>query len=179
MTHRVVRVSLVLIVFVVGMTFNACTRSSEQAEPTTPPADEVVAEEGDPEAPAEATTGWADMDHEARAALMREQVMPAMTTAFQEFDGEEFATFNCATCHGETFQDVNFAMPNGLHPIDPATIPGMASSDDEEVARYAAFMFGQVTPGMVGILGVAPYDMETHQGFGCFNCHVNAAAAAE
>lgn len=107
-------------------------------------------------------------------ALMREQVMPEIGGMFREFDGEEFATFNCMTCHGETPPEVNFAMPNGLHPLVAAEIPTMAQSDDEETAEYAQFMFEQVTPGMVRILGVQPYDPETDEGFGCLSCHETA-----
>ncbi len=105
---------------------------------------------------------------------MRDQVMPEMTTMFQNFDAEEFESVTCVTCHGENFQEVNFSMSNGLHPLNPAEIPNLASSDDENVVRWVQFMFGEVTPGMVRILGVEPYNPETHQGFGCLSCHETA-----
>jgi hypothetical protein len=50
----------------------------------------------------------------------------------------------------------------------------MMTSDDEETATYARFMFNEVTPGMIRILGVSPYDHETQEGFGCLSCHATA-----
>lgn len=158
----------------------ACGGSAEQTEPTTPDPAEAEPEGAEPVAePTEAAAGedgpsWADMDHDARMALMRERVMPEIGGMFREFDDEEFATVTCMTCHGENPPAVNFAMPNGVHPLVPAEIPTMAQSDDEETARFAQFMFEQVTPGMVQILNVPPYNPETHEGFGCLSCHETA-----
>lgn len=158
----------------------ACGSSTEQTESTTPEGEQPPPAETSEAPPAEAPAleGWASLDADGRRALMVEQVMPEMGAAFREFDGEEFAEFTCATCHMDNFQEVNFQMPNGLAPLNPADIPGLGESSDEGIARAAQFMFQTVTPGMVRILNVEPFNMETHQGFGCLACHANAEAAA-
>jgi hypothetical protein len=156
----------------VAFALSTCGGGTEQAEPTTPePAEAEPAAEATPEA---AAGGWEGMGFEQRAALMREEVTPEMGRLFGAFDAARYSSFACANCHGQNFQEVNFRMPNGLAPLHPAEIPTMAESADAEDARFARFMFGEVVPGMVRILGVQPYDMETHQGFGCMNCHAMA-----
>lgn len=158
-----------------------CGSSSEQVEPTTPEPEPTT-----PGEPAGATGGegasaagssWADLDHEGRMALMRERVLPEMGELFREHDAEEHATFTCATCHGESMTEVGFRMPNGLHPLVRAEIPALVESEDEETARTARFMLERVTPGMIEILGVAPYDPATGEGFGCLRCHDEASSA--
>lgn len=119
----------------------------------------------------EAQLAWADMSQEQRGEYMANVVVPRLRPVFQQFDAEEFAEFNCATCHGDNAQEVGFRMPNGLHPLNPTQIPSMFESEDPEVQRVAQFMAGEVTPLMTELLGAAPYDPETHQGFGCMSCH--------
>lgn len=152
-----------------------CGGASGQASETTPPPEGGETEAAAPPVATE-PAGWESMGFDARAALMRERVIPEMGAAFRAFDAEDFETFTCATCHGADFQDARFRMPNGLHPLDPSTIPTLAESSDEEVARAARFMFAEVVPGMVGILGVPRYDPETGTGFGCLSCHERAGA---
>jgi hypothetical protein len=113
---------------------------------------------------------WAQKDHEQRRRYMVQVVLPAMTELFQSFDAQRYGTFRCTNCHGDNAQAVNFHMPNTLHPLDPQAMPTPQSSNADE-ARYATFMSTHVTPKMVELLGVAPYDMQTQQGFGCFGCH--------
>ncbi len=112
-------------------------------------------------------TDWADMDRPARLAFMQQQVMPELKSMFQEFDGERFAEFNCATCHGENMQEVDFAMPNGIAPLNPAHVPSMFQSEQP----MAQFMVQRVWPRMTEMLGAEPYNPETQEGFGCFSCH--------
>lgn len=136
------------------------TTTSEEAtetsgEPTT--GEEVAATE----------VSWAEMDHDQRAAFMRDTVMPEMQTMFQEHDAERFAQFNCATCHGQDAIDVSFEMPNGIAPLDPTHVPAMFESEQP----MAVFMTRSVWPRMAEMLGQPPYDPETHEGFSCFNCH--------
>lgn len=129
----------------------------------------------------EATSGgqtpaiaWADMNDEQRGEYMANVVMPRMRTLFQEHDPEEFASFTCATCHGENAREVGFHMPNGLHPLNPAEIPAMFTSNDEHTRETAQFMAGPVVQTMAELLGTSPYDPQTHQGFGCMGCHATA-----
>jgi hypothetical protein len=41
----------------------------------------------------------------------------------------------------------------------------------EKAPEVAKFMAEQVVPQMAKLLGEQPYNPETHQGFGCFDCH--------
>jgi hypothetical protein len=153
----------------------SCGGAADQAGPTTPAGDEP-APSGAEAAPADAATGpaWADLDREGRLALMRGEVMPRLGGLFREMDAEEFSTFTCAACHGDDFQAVDFAMPNGVYPLVPAEIPAMFESEDAELAAAAQFMVGRILPEMVSILRVAEYDPATGQGFGCLRCHATA-----
>src|SRR5687768_11563045 len=55
---------------------------------------------------------WETMDKETRAKWMGKVVKPAMKDLFAGFDAEEFADFDCETCHGEaSVQSGSFEMP--------------------------------------------------------------------
>lgn len=117
---------------------------------------------------------WADMDHEQRAQYMHDVVVPRMRTVFQEHDAERFASFGCATCHGANAREVDFHMPNTLHPLNPQEIPALFSSEDEATRSFAEFMAGPVEHTMAELLGEQPFDPATGEGFGCMNCHATA-----
>lgn len=156
--------------------FVACGGGGEETE-TTPP-DETGTTGGETEVTETSSggeTAWADMDREQRLAFMQNTVTPEMAAMFQEFDGERFADFGCPTCHGDTMQDVDFAMPNGVSPLDPTTIPAMFESDQP----MAQFMTQQVWPRMTEMLGQQPFNPETNEGFSCLNCHAVAEGSAK
>ena len=111
---------------------------------------------------------------EEKGQFMAEVVMPAMKPMFQQFDGEEFANFSCATCHGANAREVGFHMPNGVHPLDPANMPSM----DGEDGRWMHFMVEQVKPKMAELLHEEEWTPESQQGFGCFHCHGTIGGAA-
>jgi hypothetical protein len=113
---------------------------------------------------------WAQMNHQQRARYMGEAVMPAMTTLFHAYDSTRYAQVTCATCHGTNARQVNFRMPNRL-PTLPAFGTPEAQHAMEENPRIYQFMGQRVVPAMSQILGVEPFNMQTHQGFGCANCH--------
>lgn len=113
---------------------------------------------------------WAQRTDRQKGQFMNEVVLPAMKQLFQEFDAQEFAEFNCQTCHGANAREVHFHMPNTLHPLNPASMP-TPESTDPEIARWATFMKTRVQPRMIELLGVPAYDPATNQGFGCFSCH--------
>lgn len=117
---------------------------------------------------------WADMTREQRGQYMAQVVVPAMRPVFQGVDAERYADFGCATCHGENARDVGFQMPNGVAPLDHASIPQIFASDEP----LAVVMREQVWPQMGQLLGQELYDPETHQGFSCFNCHADGSAQA-
>lgn len=117
---------------------------------------------------------WAQMNHDQKMEYMEHAVMPEMRRMFQEFDGQRFATFTCRTCHGANAREVDFHMPNGIAPLNPAQIPGMFQSQD----RMHVFMTQRLWPRMTAMLGAQPYNPQTHQGFGCLGCHGMAGGAA-
>ena len=118
---------------------------------------------------------WADMSHEQRFQYMRNTVMPTMRDLFQATDPERYADFGCTTCHGENAQDVQFSMPNGLVPLSHEQIPQVFQSQDP----MPQLMTQQVWPRMAELLGEAPFDPETGEGFSCMRCHATAEAGAE
>lgn len=94
---------------------------------------------------------------------MKMVIVPEMKTVFTGFDAEEFADFGCSTCHGARARQGNFEMPNPDLPLDA-----------EEMAEHpeiTEFMKTKVVPEMARLMGEAPYDPATHEGFGCFECH--------
>lgn len=106
-----------------------------------------------------------DLDHDAKMEFMAAVVMPEMSTLFQRYDGEAYAQFQCATCHGEDFQSVNFHMPNALF--------GLAASDPikagtEQDAKMTKFMTDEVVPKMAELLG----EPVGKPGEFCFTCHL-------
>ncbi len=123
------------------------------------------------ESPA-ADVAWADMNHAARAHYMRNVVVPAMAPLFRPHHPD----FGCKTCHGDNMLEVQFHMPNAVTPLDPAHMP--FESEDEETRQTAQFMAEQVETRMADLLGEEPYNMETRQGFGCFECHARAESDA-
>lgn len=141
------------------------TAAAEPAEAATTEGGETAAVTGPPKP-------WHEMTHEEQGEYMNDVVLPEMASLFQAFDAEEFADFDCSTCHGDDARAVGFHMPNGLHPLDPADIPTILESDDP----MAVFMSETVYPRMTELLGMEHYDPETGTGFSCLDCHENAAS---
>jgi hypothetical protein len=158
--------------WIIVLVLAACGDSSEGEETTGGETTGGETTGGETQA---ATQNWADMDQEARGRYMATVVMPEMQTMFQEFNAEEYGDFGCETCHGANAREVNFSMPNGLAPLDPASIPAMFQSTQP----MAQFMTQRVWPRMTELLQMQPYDPETHQGFSCLNCHATSEAPAK
>ncbi len=117
---------------------------------------------------------WDDMTHEQRGHFMAEVVMPAMQPLFQNHDSARYAEFGCATCHGANAREVNFAMPNGVHPLTHADIMATFQSQDPN----ATWMTQQVWPEMARLLDEPQFNPETSTGFRCTNCHADAEPPA-
>lgn len=145
---------LLLLVGLFGCSSPSLTAPDTSSQPTN--GDELEAQES-----------WAEMDRAARLVFMQDVVMPEMGAMFFEFDSDRFADASCALCHGRDMEVVDYRMPNGVTPLDPAEIPAMFESDD----RMAEFMTERVWPRMTELLSALPYDPQTHQGFGCLGCH--------
>ena len=151
-----------------------CGGGGGDAEGSTEPTEaETTGSEtasADPDAIPSPPSPWEEMDHEARAGWMASEVMPRMGERFAEFDGERYADFSCATCHGPNAREEGFEMPSNSLPALPAT-----GTDEQHamVAQYGdmvRFMFQNVLPTMQTLLAAPDYDEETHEGFSCYAC---------
>lgn len=107
---------------------------------------------------------WQTMDFTARRRFMSEVVMPTMRPLFVESDAERFATFSCASCHGQGAADRAFAMPSTDLPSLGAPAAG---SDEAHTQRMTDFMRNIVKPKMAELLG----DSELR----CSKCHPSAS----
>jgi hypothetical protein len=121
---------------------------------------------------------WARMSDQEKGRHMREAVMPAMTALLQAYDPAEFANVTCATCHGANARAVHFHMPNSL-PALPAFGTPAAEQRMAAERRMYEFMGTRMLPAMAQLLGQQPYNPQTHQGFGCFNCHPHEATGGD
>lgn len=142
----------------------ASTASSTEAAPTGSAAPVSAAPgTGAPSKP------WKDMTQSERKMHMKTVVVPKMGALFQSFDAKDFAEFTCITCHGNRAKNGNFTMPNPELPkLNAAN--GFKKHMDEKPA-ITKFMMEKVEPEMAAALGLQPYDVKTHQGFGCDRCH--------
>lgn len=106
---------------------------------------------------------WEGMDSTGRARFMREVVMPTMRPLFVESDSERFASFTCASCHGQGAADGTFAMPSS----DLPTLGGAPADANEAHKQMTDFMRNIVKPKMAELLGQP--EMR------CGKCHPSAS----
>jgi hypothetical protein len=152
----------------------ACGGKSEPAADTTAPVTEAP-EPAPVEKDATPPEGMAfkDMNHEQRAAFMKQTVVPTMKPLFQEYDAKRFGEFNCKTCHGAGVADGSFKMPNPALPVLPSMDKFGAFAKDPKNQAALNFMAGKVKPTMAKLLQMSEFDPKTNQGeFGCTACHV-------
>lgn len=123
--------------------------------------------DGVPTGPLEAGQ-WETLDDETRAKFMNAVVLPQMKERFQGFDAEEFAEFDCKTCHGSGVDTGTFEMPN---PELPALSMEKIQNPDEDHKAITEFMQAQVKPNMALLLGRPEWSPEAPEGFGCTGCH--------
>ncbi len=131
----------------------------------------ACAGESSSERPALPNKAWKDQTHDERMVTMKKLVYPTMKDEFVRFDAKDFNDMTCATCHGPGAKDKTFKMPNPKLPMLPATEAGFEKlkKDHPEVVQ---FMMTTVVPKMADFLGEQPYNPKTHEGFGCFRCHL-------
>ena len=85
-----------------------------------------------------------------------------MMAVFQAHDSDDYANFDCRTCHDED----SWEMPSALLPrLDPQD--EYAAHDQPKVK----FMMREVVPKMAELLKEQPFDPARAEGFGCFECH--------
>lgn len=104
------------------------------------------------------------MTKDQQVAFMKKNVVPEMGPVFKGFDAKRYAEFSCKTCHGPKFKDPKEFLPKLTFKDGKLVSP----SDEPALAK---FMFEQVTPHMAAAMGLKPFDMTTHTGFGCGGCH--------
>jgi hypothetical protein len=145
----------------------ACGSKSKPADTTGGGGGEGGGEAAVPTGPL-APGQWETLDDETRAKFMKGVVLPEMKTAFQTFDAEEFAEFDCKTCHGSGYDTGKFEMPN---PELPVLSGQKIMNPDEDHKAITEFMGNTVKPTMARLLGVPEWSPEAPAGFGCGGCH--------
>ncbi len=121
---------------------------------------------------------WAELSRDERAQHMSREVTPRMSALFAAYDGERYADFDCATCHGPDARERNFAMPSpSILPLHATGTEGQlqAVRDYPEGVR---FMYTTVLPSMQTLVGAARFDETTGEGFTCYACHTHAEDSA-
>jgi cytochrome c553 len=119
-------------------------------------------------------SGWPSWSHEQKLAYMKQTVLPAEQQVFAGFEPVRFANLTCATCHGQGARDGSYKMPN---PDLPHLIGGKQGFTElaEKQPETLRFMQKVVVPETARLLGYPAFDMETHVGFSCYQCHVRDA----
>ncbi len=146
------------------------TGCGKEKPPTTSP--DPVAAEGEGDASVDdqgAPKAWGSMSFDDKKQHMMDVVTPTMAGVFQGFSAEHFAEFNCTNCHGPGANEGKFQMPSASLPKLPPN--GDFAALFEAKPEVMSFMAEKVVPQMAATLDVAPYDPETHEGFGCYACH--------
>ena len=138
------------------------TSSAPAAEAPKPAAAAAAPEQP---APVPAHDVWKDgMTKDEQIAFMKKNVVPEMGPVFKAYDAKRYAEFGCKTCHGPKFQEPKDYLPKLTFKDGKLASP----SDEPQLAK---FMAEQVVPHMATALGLKPFDMTTHTGFGCGGCH--------
>jgi hypothetical protein len=142
--------------------------AASSAEPEAPKPAETAAPAAHEAPPAPAHDVWTDgMSKDQEVAFMKKNVVPEMEPVFKTFDAKRYEKFSCKTCHGPKFQVPKDFLPKLTFKDGKIT----AFASKPEIAK---FMAEQVVPHMATALGLKPFDMATHTGFGCNGCHTVA-----
>ena len=107
---------------------------------------------------------FASWDRDKKMEFMASTVVPEMAKVFQAHSADDYAEFQCSTCHGEDFQAVDYKMPNSLYALPATDTIKQASDYDAEATK---FMVDQVVPKMAELLGQSVDDPAQY----CFSCH--------
>ena len=117
-----------------------------------------------------AKPSWKDMKADQRKEYMKTVVLPKMKDEFVAFNAHAYGEMNCVTCHGDSAKDGSFKMPNPKLPKLPSDEAGFKALMKKK-PEVTKFMGSKVVPAMAEMVGESPYNPETKQGFGCFECH--------
>jgi hypothetical protein len=112
-----------------------------------------------------------EMGEQEQKNYMMTTVVPVMQHRFHAFDDDYYANFGCPTCHGAEPEARGFQMPEAALPRLPQ--PETPEWDEmmDDPSGLVLFMRDEVVPIMAALLGQAPFDPATGEGFGCFDCH--------
>ena len=113
---------------------------------------------------------WKDMTAPQRKEYMSTVVLPKMKEEFAQFNAQAYTDMNCVTCHGDGAKNGKFGMPNPDLPKLPGDQAGFEALMNKKPV-VMRFMASKVVPDMAHFVGESPYNPETQQGFGCFECH--------
>lgn len=133
--------------------------SASETNPDPPAADGGTPPQVEPLA----AGAWRELDFAERSRFMRDAIMPTMRALFSELDPERYASFSCATCHGQGAADGTFSMPSSDLPVLGGAAAG---TNDAQKQRMTEFMRNIVKPKMAELLG----DSELR----CSKCHPSA-----
>jgi len=124
-------------------------------------------------APGPPELSWKSMSRAQRTTYMEKVVVPEMQPMFAALDPKRFATFNCRTCHGPTFDDGTFDMPNPDLLRLPSTAAGMIPLVKTK-GPWLEAMTKRIKPTMARLLGLQEFDPDHPQpdAFGCHGCHL-------
>jgi hypothetical protein len=150
---------------------SVATPAAPPPQPPAPSAAPAASAAAAPAASAEpAPVKWKDMKPEQRKEFMKSVVLPKMKEEFVAFNAHAYGEMNCVTCHGDSAKDGSFKMPNPKLPKLPADEAGFKKLMKKK-PEATKFMSSKVVPSMAEMVGESPYNPETKQGFGCFECH--------
>ena len=155
----------------------ACT--SGEAAPTTPATTPAPVIQPAPIHPPPKPTGavaWSTWTHDQKLAYMKQTVMPAARELFAEWMPVRFAKMDCETCHGAGARDGTYKMPN---PDLPKLVGGKGGFGEMIAKEHDTVKFMQATlaPKLADLLGYQRFDMASHTGFSCYQCHVEIGTA--
>jgi hypothetical protein len=115
---------------------------------------------------------WQTWSRAQRMAYMKGPFMEEERKIFASWLPVRFRDMECRTCHGTVgVANGSFRMPN---PDLPIVAPG--PDGFQELAEHETvvlkFMQQKLVPETARLLGMEPFDMKTHRGFSCYQCHV-------
>ena len=113
---------------------------------------------------------WANWSHEKKLEFMRGTVEATEKALFVEYDPKRYANFTCTTCHGSGALNGKFKMPNPDLPKWPGGADAFRELKQRD-PKMLTFMQLVIVPVTARLLGVKEFDMASHTGFSCFQCH--------